>query len=334
MKHPTGKISDDLLHALPLPVWTADSEGRLIAANDLFRSLAGDGETLDEIMEPAEAATELLTAARDQPETAARVEATFPAGDMPNTLICVEAMADQSNGALKLVGWAEPVEGGVNSAEWLVNQVAHALRNPIFAALVQAEAMSLRLTETPTLAKPIGILFRQLKRLEQTIDEMLLYGRPAKIARRQLRISDVIAPIIGAYHQGKGGEPAQLELIMPQGDLEAHWDERAVRVILERLLNNAVEHTEPPHHVTLRIEPHGAEEILLSVSDQGSGLSETVLPRAFLPFFPQHRGRPGLGLAIVRKYAQVLGGRVELQSSAGEGTEVRCFLPVTLGVNG
>ena len=64
--------------------------------------------------------------------------------------------------------------------EWLVNQIAHALRNPVFAAMVQAEALSLRYRDIPEAAKATSILRNQLKRLEESLDDMLLYGRPAR----------------------------------------------------------------------------------------------------------------------------------------------------------
>ena len=65
--------------------------------------------------------------------------------------------------------------------EWLVNQIAHALRNPIFAALVQSEALALKAANEPSLARSAQMVQNQLKRLEKNLEEMLLLGRPAKL---------------------------------------------------------------------------------------------------------------------------------------------------------
>ena len=110
--------------------------------------------------------------------------------------------------------------------------------------------------------------------------------------------------------------------------VEVHTDPDAVKVIIERLMSNAIQHTQPPHDIELGIELPGAETIHLSVRDAGSGISAEILEKLFLPFFPQHSGRPGLGLAVASKFAHALGGYIEIQTEQGEGTLARCVLPI------
>ena len=65
-----------------------------------------------------------------------------------------------------------------------------------------------------------------------------------------------------------------------------------------------------------------------TVTDRGAGIPPEILEKALLPFFPQHSGRPGLGLAIADKFARFFGGRIEIESVPGSGTTVRCILPM------
>ncbi len=53
-----------------------------------------------------------------------------------------------------------------------------------------------------------------------------------------------------------------------------------------------------------------------------------ILEKALLPFYPQHSGRPGLGLAIADKFARFFGGRIEIESTPNEGSTVKCVLPL------
>jgi signal transduction histidine kinase len=140
----------------------------------------------------------------------------------------------------------------------------------------------------------------------------------------------VVEPLASTYANGERCSKAEIALDIEESDLKVIWDERAVRLILERLLNNAIEHTEEPHRIRLGVRRCDEETLVLSVTDQGSGISEQISGRVFMPFFPQHRGRPGLGLAVARKYATLLGGRLEIRSVPGQGTEARCTIPVSV----
>jgi nitrogen-specific signal transduction histidine kinase len=71
--------------------------------------------------------------------------------------------------------------------------------------------------------------------------------------------------------------------------------------------------------------PDGAATV--EVHDRGDGISDDLMDKVFLPFYPQHRGRPGLGLAVAAKFAHALGGYIELSSDPGAGTTARLVLP-------
>jgi len=223
------------------------------------------------------------------------------------------------------------MDENATDTEWLVNQVAHALRNPIFAALVQTEALSIRASQIPDVDRAIDSLYRQLKRLEAQVDDMLLYGRPARCTRARVAVEDIVQPIAESYGRGEREEPAEVTIDNQVGAVEVEWDPNAVKIILERLLDNAVQHTPPPHQVRDQLAAADGDRLVLTVSDRGEGIPEDLMERVFLPFFPQHRGRQGLGLAIVRKLADALGGTVTISSKPEVGTEARCVLPRQAG---
>jgi signal transduction histidine kinase len=212
-------------------------------------------------------------------------------------------------------------------SEWLVNQIAHALRNPIFAALVQVDALSLRTGQQPEARRAIETLQRQLRRLEETINDMLLFGRRVQLKRTAVDVDELVTTVADVYRRGERQEPAAVTVRPAGSGLSASWDPAAVRSILERLLDNAVQHSKPPHRVELRVEPDAEGRVTLAVRDEGEGIPHELRDRVMLPFFPQHRGRPGLGLAIAMKLTEQLGGTLTLESQPGVGTEVRVCLP-------
>ena len=211
--------------------------------------------------------------------------------------------------------------------EWLVNQIAHALRNPIFAALVQVDALYLRSPLQPEAKRAVETLQRQLKRLEETINEMLLFGRPAQLTRTLVDVDELVATVAEAYRRAPRPEPVVVTVCPAGCGLRASWDPSAIRVILERLLDNAIQHTKPPHRVEIRVEPGAEGQVTLAVCDEGEGIPDDLRDRVLLPFFPQHRGRPGLGLAVANRFCDLLGGSLRIDSRPGAGTEVRVCLP-------
>jgi two-component system OmpR family sensor kinase len=220
---------------------------------------------------------------------------------------------------------AHSVEGP--DPEWLVNQIAHALRNPIFAALVQAEALVLKAADRPDLAKSATMIHGQLKRLEGNIDEMLLLGRPAKLNIRTVDLRPVAVGIAESFRAGLHGDAAEVTLQMEPGPMEITSDADAVQLILERLVHNAIQHTEPPHAIDLVVERGSSDTVTLAVADSGQGIAPELRDQVFMPFFPQHAGRPGLGLSVAAKFAHVLGGHIELETEQDEGTTARIVLP-------
>lgn len=214
-------------------------------------------------------------------------------------------------------------------AEWLVNQIAHTLRNPIFAAMVQAEALIVRAEKSEGTTKAMQLVHRQLKRLEADLEEMLLYGRPATINNRQFDLVRLVEQLTDIYRIGETEAPAEVELVTC-GSLEVDLDPDAVRIILDRLVRNSVQHSEPPHRIRIEVAAPDDRSACLTVVDHGEGIPEDIKEKMFLPFYPQHSGRPGLGLAVASKFAHLLGGRIEIQSVPGHGTTARCTLPICL----
>ncbi|MGD8441201.1 MAG: HAMP domain-containing sensor histidine kinase [Holophagae bacterium] len=211
--------------------------------------------------------------------------------------------------------------------EWLVNQIAHALRNPIFAASVQGEALQLRADDPAAVVKALDSMRGQLQRLSSIIDEMLLFGRPVRPTLEDVDVADALDSVAARYRAGDRQAPAEVSVGPIAPGLVGFWDRQLVTIVLERLLDNAVQHTEPPHRIELTAAADTGV-IVVAVRDAGRGIPPDILEQALLPFFPQHSGRAGLGLAVADKMVRAHGGRIELESIEGEGTTARYVLPV------
>jgi signal transduction histidine kinase len=104
-------------------------------------------------------------------------------------------------------------------------------------------------------------------------------------------------------------------------------DRFRVRQVLQNLIDNALRHTERGE-VAVTAAPH-ERRIRLQVTDTGSGIAAADLPHVFSPFRTGTLGRTGsgLGLYIVKRFCETLGGEVSVASTVGTGTRFTIDLP-------
>jgi signal transduction histidine kinase len=112
---------------------------------------------------------------------------------------------------------------------------------------------------------------------------------------------------------------------------EAKGDERLLGHIFTNLLSNAVKYSDPGATVFFSVKREGRDAVCI-VRDEGIGISETDQQQLFKAF---HRGgnvgsRPGtgLGLLLVKRCAELHGGKVQMNSKIGTGTTVTVRLPL------
>ncbi|MBW4960408.1 PAS domain S-box protein [Sulfitobacter sp. CW3] len=104
-----------------------------------------------------------------------------------------------------------------------------------------------------------------------------------------------------------------------------------LKVIVENMLSNALRYVDaakPKHVICVKSEPHDCG-IKISISDNGIGISEQSLPKVFHMFKRlDERSGDGLGLSLVQKQVERLGGTISISSIEGEGTTISFTLPI------
>ena len=123
-----------------------------------------------------------------------------------------------------------------------------------------------------------------------------------------------------------------LTAVLPAEPVDVSADKRAVRQIALNLLSNAVKFTPPGGTVTVTVEAVGPY-LEIVVADTGVGIAPEDVRRLGRPFeqagaIEQRRQGTGLGLSLVRAFAELHGGRMSIESTLGEGTAVTVRLPV------
>ena len=128
------------------------------------------------------------------------------------------------------------------------------------------------------------------------------------------------------------GAGVNLRGVLPQGAMEVDADRRAIKQIVLNLVSNALKFT--PKGGSVTVTAHGYDGVFeLVVSDTGVGIAREDLERLGRPYeqagdSSQRQRGTGLGLSLVRSFAELHGGEMILESTVGEGTSVTVRLPV------
>lgn len=116
-------------------------------------------------------------------------------------------------------------------------------------------------------------------------------------------------------------------------DMEVDTDKQLLHNILINLVSNAIKFSDENKPVIVDVKI-GDDLLILSVTDEGIGISKEDQDHLFTSFFRAANAiniqGTGLGLHIVRRYAELLGGEVKLFSELGKGTKVEVLIPVNL----
>lgn len=135
---------------------------------------------------------------------------------------------------------------------------------------------------------------------------------------------DIIQEIAGILKEGQNISYTH------KGDEEIKQDKKILRNVLLNLLSNAIKYSDMNEKIFLTTDVN-ANKILVNVRDNGIGISEKDQANLFQTFFRASNviniEGSGLGLTIVKRYVELLGGTIDLKSNIGEGTTVHIELP-------
>ena len=163
---------------------------------------------------------------------------------------------------------------------------------------------------------------------ESMTAELLAFSRPEARLRERFVVDEVLktgARLLAPLLRGE----IRLHCELAAGSHELRGDPGALQQVVFNLVLNARDALAlGPGSITLRSHAQ-LDRVIVSVEDNGPGMSEHQRARAFDPFFTTKRpGRgTGLGLAMVKTVTEALGGHVVLESEEGRGTRIELDLP-------
>lgn len=199
-------------------------------------------------------------------------------------------------------------------------QVAHELKNPLTP--IRFAIARLRRDAAPEQQESLDVLSTESERLEAMARSFGQFGRLPEGPTAALDLGDLVRDVarstVPESMQLRLETDAHLPLVRGQQD--------ALHRAFANVLINAVEASGSNGRLDVSVGRRGAE-VAVSVRDHGIGIPADLLPRIWDPYVSDKTAGTGLGLAIVKQTVIAHSGRVEAESAAGEGTEIRMVFP-------
>lgn len=203
----------------------------------------------------------------------------------------------------------------------LTSSLAHEIRNPL--ASLSGAVQLLAEKEQGRLHQ---IILREIKRINELVEIYLQTARPKKMEREWQIIEPMLFEIVDALNHDPRSEG--VEFILELDESTPLWvDIGQFRQIVWNLLLNAIQAMPDRGRIVIsnQIEE---KKYQLSIKDSGRGIPKEVISKIFDPFFSNRSGGTGLGLAVVDQIIRAHGGKIEVWSEEGDGTEFILTFPI------
>lgn len=177
-----------------------------------------------------------------------------------------------------------------------------------------------------------GLLKRNTTVMRELVLDMLSYAKPRE-PEYEPADPDALCRQVAELVQGKADEKGvSLVLDLQAGPAPVRLDPQGVYRCLLNLVANAVDACDGSDGRITVSSRRNARRIEIRVADNGCGMDEAALAQLFKPFFSTKGTKgTGLGLAVSEKIVAEHGGRIRVDSRAGEGTAFTVELPLTAG---
>ncbi len=209
--------------------------------------------------------------------------------------------------------------------------VAHEIRNPLASISGSIEMLKEVGTDKEFSSRLMDIILTEVGRLNQLVNDFLLFARPKKANLTDIELGDLINETLELFQNSPYWNDKMKLKTHLTPPLPIRSDPEQLKQVLWNLLLNA------SHEIsgggTLEVSASAQsqgnlpQEITIQIRDTGKGFQEEILTKIFTPFFTTKEDGSGLGLAIVKRIVEGLGGSIKAENHPEGGALITILLP-------
>ena len=212
--------------------------------------------------------------------------------------------------------------------------VAHEIRNPLASISGSVEILKKDLSGSMTgpNERLMGIVLREIDRLNLLIGEFLNYARPATPRKTRVNITELIGETIDLFMNSEK-EMKNIEIVNHcNTTVPIEADEGQIKQLIWNLMKNASDAMKEGGVIEIWTQEHSENEkkgIEVNIRDKGCGMSEVEAEKIFDPFYTSKETGSGLGLSVAHSIIEAHSGYINVKSEVGHGSTFTIMLPFT-----
>jgi two-component system sensor histidine kinase PilS (NtrC family) len=208
--------------------------------------------------------------------------------------------------------------------------LAHELRNPLAAISGSIQVLNSELKLKGEHESLMDIVIKESKRLSNIMDQFLMYTFPQKFPKERINLSEILKEaVVQADNDFSLFQKCNLSGNFDDTPFFYYGNSEQFKQIFLNLITNSLQAFSNKGKIEINFYKKDSNEIVIQFKDNGRGMSQEEKERIFEPFFSRFEKGKGLGMAIVHRIVEGYGGKIEVSSKKGEGTEFKITLPIT-----
>lgn len=226
-----------------------------------------------------------------------------------------------------------------NRKDFLAN-VSHELRTPISYVKGYSEACLDGVIKTDSeKRKYMELIHREAGRMQRLVRDLLdlaqMEGESYPLHKVPLSLAQLIEETMEKYGPFLKEKGITFSMDLDPGII-VEADQDRLEQVIQNVMDNAIRYTPQQGNITVKLVEEKDHYCKITISDSGPGISKEHLERLGERFYRVDKARSrqyggtGLGLAIVRQILNLHGGRLEIDSEVGKGTDMNIFLPALI----
>ncbi len=219
--------------------------------------------------------------------------------------------------------------------------LAHEIKNPLSTVVLNSQLLREDIEESDLeedisgrIIRRTNALEREAERLKEILEDFLQYAGRMKLAATSQDARIIVDQLVDFFHPQCERSGILIRPDLQEGPIMARLDESLFKQAVLNLLINALQAMEGPTsekkdgELIIRLESD-EDTLRLHVIDQGTGIPPDRMEEIFHPYVSTKSGGSGLGLPTTRRIVEMHGGRIEVHSIPGQGSDFVIIMPLS-----